>query len=50
MNATPSINMESLAVIFSVVCAISGFGILAMIFFFLSRPRTEDPLEDDPDK
>ena len=36
-----AINMDTLAVILTVVCALSGFSLLAMIFFFLSRPASD---------
>lgn len=42
MSPEPSMSMESFSVIFSVVCAIAGFGLLTMIFFVLSRPGKDD--------
>ena len=48
MNVEPS---ASIAVIFSVVCAVAGFGLLTMMFFILSRPGPDDSEDQiDPKK
>jgi len=44
---SPVTSLESVSVIFSVVCAIAGFGLLTMMFFVLSRPKQDDSDEQN---
>jgi len=45
-----SINMDTLAPIVAVVCALSGFSLLAMIFFFLSRSAPDQETDQEIDQ